>query len=133
MTPHQHTPHEHFIIVGAVLGLPIFVTFLMEAAESLVETLGWRVRLVRSGWDLCVLAVGSTGGIFTLPDVIDQWGGDSSTFFGMTSLLLAFFFAVLIIHIRKTEPKALRGWQSFLAIGLGIAALSLPCYFVLTT
>lgn len=126
-------PHYHRIVVATVLVIPIFATFVMEVAESLVESLGWRIRLGRTGWDLCVLAVGSTGGIFTLPGVIAQWGTDWSVSLGVLVLLVAVVCGLFVIHLRKTKPAEVKGWQAILAVSLGMTALALPWYFVLTS
>lgn len=123
---------SHVVIATVVIGLPVGATFVMEVAESLVETLGWRARLLRTGWDLCVLSVGCAGGIFTLPGVLTRWGPEESVLAGFGVLLMSILCGIFVIHIRKTEPAQVKGWQSLLAVGLGIASLALPLYFVLT-
>lgn len=120
----------HAVLVLSVLVIPLGATFLMEIAEAIPESLGWRVRLCRTGWDLCVLAVGSTGGIFTLPGVLNGWGAELAVIYGIGSLIIAVMCGLCNIHIRKTKPDDLTGMQAYLSIGLGVAALVLPWYFV---
>lgn len=124
---------SHTLDVVTVFLIPILATFVMEAAESLVESLGWRVRLGRTGWDLCVLAVGVGGGIFTLPSVVAKWGAAWSVALGAIVLLFAVLCGLFNIHLRKTKPAHLKGWQILVSVGLGIAALALPLYFVATS
>jgi hypothetical protein len=119
--------------VLTVLVIPVVATLLMEAAESIVESLGWRIRLGRTGWDLCVLSVGSTGAIFTLPGVLAAWGPEMAVIYGLLALLIALMCGVFIIHLRKTKPQAVKGWQALLAVGFGMASLALPWYFVSTS
>jgi hypothetical protein len=45
--------------------------------------------------------------------------------------MLEILLGVFVIHLRKTKPGDLKGWQSLTAIGLGIAALALPWYVVM--
>lgn len=123
---------SRFIVATVVLGLPVAATFVMELAESLVETLGWRIRLIRTGWDLCVLSVGCAGGIFTLPGVLNRWGPEETILAGIGVVFVSICCGICVIHIRKTEPRNVKGWQSLLAVGLGIASLALPLYFALS-
>lgn len=121
---------SHAVVAVVVVGLPVLATFIMELAESLVETLGWRIRLIRTGWDLCVLSVGCAGGIFTLPGVLNRWGSVETILAGLLVVFVSIGCGICVIHIRKTPPAAVKGWQSLLAVGLGIASLALPLYFV---
>lgn len=125
-------PSRH-VIATVVLGLPVAATLLMELAESLVETLGWRIRLIRSGWDLCVLSVGCAGGIFTLPGVLSRWGQIETILAGLLVVFVSLGCGISVIHIRKTEPTRVTGKQAHLAVGLGIASLALPLYFILSS
>lgn len=124
---------SHPAVILTVLVIPLGATFLMEIAEAIAESLGWRVRLGRTGWDLCVLAVGSTGGVFTLPGVLDGWGPEMAVSYGILALLIAVGCGLIIIHLRKTKPEELQGWQAIMAVGLGMAALAFPWYFVITS
>jgi hypothetical protein len=125
----EKTP-SHLLVVLTVLVIPIAATLVMELAEALVESLGWRIRLGRTGWDLCILGVGSTGAIFTLPGVVEEWGPEVAVIAGIMALLVAISCGLFIIHLRKTKPEHVKGWQSILAVGLGVASLALPWYFV---
>jgi hypothetical protein len=127
------THPSHSLVVVVALVLPTIATLAMEVAESLIETLGWKIRVARTGWDLCVLAVGSTGGVFTLPGVEERWGTDWSIALGLIALMVAFICGLFIIHLRKTRPEHVKGWQSLLAVGLGVASLVLPWYFVISS
>ena len=124
---------SHSVVAVVVLGIPVVATFIMELAESLVETLGWRIRLLRTGWDLCVLSVGCAGGIFTLPGVLNRWGPIETIVAGLLVVFASIGCGICVIHIRKTPPDALKGWQSLFAVGLGIASLALPLYFILSS
>jgi hypothetical protein len=122
---------SHGVVALIIVGIPVLATFIMELAESLVETLGWRIRLMRTGWDLCVLSVGCAGGIFTLPGVLSQWGPVETIIAGLIVVFVSIGCGIVVIHIRKTEPRAVKGWQSLVAVGLGIASLTLPVYFIM--
>jgi hypothetical protein len=122
---------SHAGVILSVLIIPLGATILMEVAESIAESLGWRVRLGRTGWDLCVLAVGSAGGVFTLPGVLEGWGPELAVSFGIIAFGVAIGCGLFIIHLRKTKPEDVKGWQAMLSVGLGIASLALPWAFVL--
>jgi hypothetical protein len=131
-SPSGHSGPAHALLVVTIIVVPLFATLVMEAAEALTESLGWRIRLGRTGWDLCVLAVGLTGAVFTLPGVVTKWGPEWAVCDGLIALLIAVACGVFIIHLRKTKPENIKGWQSFLAVGLGLVSLALPLYFVVS-
>lgn len=110
--------------------IPVLAAFVMAGVESLVESLGWKQRLVKTGWDLCVLAVGSVAGIFAVPNVVGLLG-PRAVIDATVSCLLSLIAGVLIMHIRKTKAIELKGWHGFVALGLGGGALIFPWYVVL--
>jgi len=123
-------PHDNVAGLLTSLIVPIAASVVMQALESLVESLGWRVRLVRTGWDLCMLALGSAAGIFVLPGIVQQFGSKATLWLAI-SLVISFLCATLVMHIRKTKPEKLTGPQAVCALLLGGTALTLPWYFAL--
>src|SRR5262249_35445390 len=120
----------NFDAVTLALIFPIIAALVMTAIESLVETLGWRQRMLKGGWDLCVLAVGSIAGIFGIPKVVDQWGTRAVPLC-ILATFVALFSGILILHIRKKASDKPTGLQGFISLVLGGAALVLPWYFAL--
>src|SRR4051812_6435020 len=55
------------------LAIPFAATLVLTGIESLVESVGWQLRMVRAGWDLCVLSLGA-GGILASPAMVKTWG-----------------------------------------------------------
>jgi hypothetical protein len=105
----------------------------MEFAETLSDTASWhwRDRQLKTGWDLCVLALGSTGGIFTLPQVLKMLGADGSIETGILTLLFIVIFGLGIAFMRKLPKDRLTGWHGNGALLLGGTALTIPWYIVL--
>lgn len=121
-------PHLHVVVITFVI--PIVATLLMEFAETAVDTspFDWRERLVKTGWDLCVLAIGSTGAIFTIPQVQKRLGHLFAFDSGLLMLLLTVAFGLGIARMRRSPKVA--GWQGLLALFLGGTALGLQLYIV---
>jgi hypothetical protein len=117
-------------LLGTTFALPVFAIFVMAGVESLVDTIGWRQRIVRLGWDLSVLGVGLVAGVFALPRL---GGNKEAPLLGAISLLFSIGAGVAIMHLKKCPPERLTGLRAFLAFGCGLAALALPWYFVLTS
>lgn len=122
--------HEKLDLLGTTFGLPVFAILVMTGVESLIDTIGWKQRIVRLGWDLSVLGVGVVAGVFAIP----QLGGQKDApLLGAVSLLFSIGAGVAIMHLKKVPPERITGLRAFLAFGCGLAALALPWYFVLTS
>jgi hypothetical protein len=112
--------------VAAALGLPALAVVVMTALEALIDTtVQWRARVAKLGWDLCVLAIGGTGGVFATASLVTTDRTHSS------SLLwegVAFFVtlgaAIGIMFVRRGQ--SLTGKKAWLALAIGGAALAVP-------
>jgi hypothetical protein len=116
-------------VLLASLVIPIIAALIMAGLESLVENVGWRRRLVQTGWDLCVLAVGVIAGIFGAPARVARLGAEAVNL-SIVAVLVAVGAAIVIMHIRKTPPEKTTGLRGLLALLCGGMALALPWYFV---
>lgn len=123
-------PHGNYVNLALSLGIPFAGSVVMQGLESLVDSVGWRVRLVKVGWDLCILAIGSAAGIFVLPGIIREFG-PRAVLWLVLSMLMSFLCAILLMHIRKTKVEDISGVQATSALLLGGAAVTLPWYFAL--
>ena len=126
----QPLPDQHVNVLVTTILLPLFATFVMEGVESLVESNTWKARIAKTGWDLCVLGVGTIAGIFGLPEMQSRWGQQTAVYCAL-AMLVAFGAGVLNVKIRKTPALEISGKQALTALGCGGAALVLPWYFAL--
>lgn len=120
---------RHYDVLLTAIVLPLLATFIMGVMESLVESVGFLVRLVRTGWDLCILAAGAGAGIFATPDAVNRWG-----IYGVLWAILSFAVSILcagiIMHIRKTKREHVKWWHAATSLALGGGAVALPIYFI---
>jgi hypothetical protein len=113
------------------LAIPYAAAIVMMLIESLVETVGWQMRMVRAGWDLCVPGLGA-GGIFASPAMIHAWGADAVTW-AVVSWFVSILCGLIIMHIRKGAKTRATGWRGLASFMLGSIAVVLPVYFALHT
>jgi hypothetical protein len=119
----------HFEVLLTAIVLPFGATMILGAIEGLVEPLRAAERLVKIGWDMCILSAGASG-IFSTPDLVRSYSYMSVTL-ALMSLLSSIGSGVIIMHIRKAGKKDLTAWQALLAAVLGAGALGLPTYYSL--
>jgi hypothetical protein len=87
--------------------------------------------MIKTGWDLGVLAVGSSGAIFTIPEVQKLLGTIYTVDIGVLTLFGTMLLGLGIAGIRKVPKTKISGWHGLLAILLGGTALGIPWYIVL--
>lgn len=92
-------------------------------------SLGYRARLF--DWDLCVLAIGSSGAIFTLPKVRNYLGEIYTVDATALMLLVTVLLGLLVIWMRKIDHQKISGMRGILALALGGTALAIPWYIVM--
>ena len=117
---------ENLIISIAV---PYGATLLMMGIESLVETVGWQMRLVRAGWDMCVLGLGA-GGIFAAPAMVKGLG-ERAVILALASTALSLACGIGVMHVRKGAKEHATGWRALISVALGSVAVGLPVYFAM--
>ena len=112
------------IIVPSVIA-PILAAFVMTGMESLARPVPFWEKAADVGWDLCILGVGITGGIFTNPAVETTFGVTSAPVAAVIVILLDLGLAVAVLHIRKGRANISRlvGSSCF---ALGSLAVGLP-------
>lgn len=116
-------------LVAFAVCLPSLAVIIASLAEGIVESAGWRVRIAKLGWDLCVLALGADGGIFGHPAVAKGFETTGAMVENMALVLLLTFASALgIIHFRKERP--LSGRNALMALATGGAALMIPAYVI---
>jgi hypothetical protein len=111
------------LIVGSVV-IPFLFVIAMSGVEYLAKPrLLWDL-MTDVGWDMCILGIGVTGGIFSAPEMEKGWGPEGS--------LLA---AVLVIAVNLVAGIAIQILKRDLGTGrvvgtvgivLGIFAVALP-------
>lgn len=120
-------------VLFGVFVIPMTATIVMGFLEGVAahSAIDWRERFLRTGWDLCVLALGSTGAVFSLSQVQQSLGTTWALFLAVMSILVTIFLGVMIALIRRHSVPVISGWLALLAVGLGGTTLTLPWYFVM--
>jgi hypothetical protein len=126
-------PHAH--LITATFVIPIVATLVVEAIESIIDPSpwDWRDRQIKTGWDLFVLAVGSGGAIFTMPEVQKYLGMTFTVDVGQLAVLVTILLGLGIAAIRRVPSNRVGGWRATLALILGGTALTIPWYIVAHT
>ncbi|MGH7409722.1 MAG: hypothetical protein ACREJ6_01480 [Candidatus Methylomirabilis sp.] len=121
------------MLLLTTVALPLLFVIVMALVEQLGDAGGLDQRLIKIGWDMCVLALGVAGGVCLNRDVMRIYGDQGALVAGFSSIGLSFGAAVLIGLLRRQHPR--RGWVRFLrpfgALALGGSALAIPAYLAL--
>ena len=112
---------------ASAVGLPLVFVIIMSGFEGVIETVDWRLRLMRVAWDLCVLAFGVMGHLFTAPGM-DGYSPQLLVVSILFCVALIFSVICVIAHLRK-GPVA--GWKVVLSLALGGVALGFPSFLVI--
>jgi uncharacterized membrane protein YczE len=126
-------PHVH--LVASTIVIPIGATVVMELVETLADEgpFDWRDRQVKTAWDLCVLALGTGSGVFTVPEVQKMLGSAYTVDVGIGSILFTFAVGVIVAAIRRRPKEKRSGWLGFLSLSLAGTTLALPWYILWTS
>jgi hypothetical protein len=109
--------HFGFIII------PVMSTIIMFAIEAMTDRLEWKARWIKTGWDLCVLALGLQGGFIVEKRSLNH---DSMTL-GFMIFLGILICGVSIAILRQKDPKT--GIHALIAFSLGGLSLALPTFW----
>lgn len=110
--------------------LPVLFVLVMTGVETLAEPyVAAQDRAFRIGWDLCVLALGVAGSVFSLPQIISAYSPELAVVLGWLSMALSLGGAVVIAHLKRTRvfPAA----RTCASVLIGGGALVLPSYALL--
>jgi hypothetical protein len=121
----------HPLVVASAVGVPALTVLVMTLLEGYAEPKEWRYGISKLGWDLCVLAVGLVGGIFTNPEIVDTFRSRSTI--GLVEaicFLSCLATAIVIMHLRRGED--VNGRRAVLALVFGGVALAIPTYIAAT-
>ena len=129
------TANPHLHAVASTFVIPIAATVLMEMVETIADStpVDWKDRQIKTGWDLCVLALGTSGAIFTSAEVQKMLGVVYSVDLGIVTLLATMILGLVVAGIRKRTKNHPSGLLGTLALALGGTALVIPWYIVVHT
>jgi hypothetical protein len=118
------------VFLLTTVALPLVFVVVMALVEQLGDRGQLDDRLIKVGWDMCVLALGVAGGVCLSPGVIRTYGEQGAVIAGFFSIALSFGAAVLIALLRRQKPQSwwLRPARPLGALALGGAALTIPTY-----
>ena len=112
------------IIVPSV-GVPLLFVLVMASVESLAKPTTFWNKMTDVGWDLCILGIGVTGGIFSNPIMEQRFGGSTSLITAIVVIAVDLGFGTGILHLKKRRDPADRITGSA-CIFLGCLAVGLP-------
>ncbi len=111
------------LVVGSVV-IPFLFVIAMSGVEYLAKPrLLWDL-MTDVGWDMCILGIGVTGGIFSAPEMEKGWGPEGSLLAAVIVIAVN-LVAGIGIQILKRDLGARRVVDT-LGIVLGIFAVALP-------
>jgi hypothetical protein len=111
------------LIVGSVV-IPFLFVIVMSGVEYLAKPrLLWDL-MTDVGWDMCILGIGVTGGIFSAPEMEKHWGPESSLLAAVIVIAVN-LVAGIGIQILKRDLGTSRVVGT-VGIVLGIFAVALP-------
>ena len=111
------------LIIGSVV-IPFLFVIVMSGVEYLAKArLLWDL-MTDVGWDMCILGIGVTGGIFSAPEMEKGWGPEGSLLAAVIVIAVN-LVAGIGIQILKRDLGTGRVVGTF-GIVLGIFAVALP-------
>ena len=111
------------LIIGSVV-IPFLFVLVMSGVEYLAKPrLLWDL-MADVGWDMCILGIGVTGGIFSAPEMEKGWGPEGSLLAAVIVIAVN-LVAGIGIQILKRDLGTGRVVGT-LGIVLGIFAVALP-------
>lgn len=124
--PTGNNSHLHVVLTTFVV--PLVSTVVMEVLETVADpsAFDWRDRLMKTGWDLNVLALGTSGAIFTLP-AVQKYLSEFAVETAFVTFCFTAITGMLIAAIRRKKA----GWRSLLALLIGGIAICIPWVLVL--
>ena len=117
------------VIVVVIPTLFVGIMHLMELAGD--AQIDWQRRLMKIGWDICVLALGMTGGLFAddaIAKAIQGFGPLAPIGLLLLGIVIALAAAGTILLLRRMAPV---GWRAVLCLVLGCCTLVLTAYVAL--
>jgi hypothetical protein len=103
---------DAFVSLAGSIVLPVIFLIVLGLAESLVEEKKFWERSKDIGWDMCVLGIGLTGGLFSDKEFVAYYHRFAPI---VTGGVIGFdlLFAILILIFRKRyRESALHGRAS---------------------
>lgn len=108
-------------VLEAAVGIPMLALLIMTGMQSLVSTNTVWEQLTNVGWDMCILGVGVTGGLFVHPGMVSLYGATGALLTAIVVLLVNLGFGIFILHMkRKTTISRTVGTVCVLAGGLAV-------------
>ena len=111
------------LIVGSVV-IPFLFVIVMSGVEYLAKPrLLWEL-MTDVAWDLCILRIWVTGGLFSAPEMEKGWGPEGSVLAAVIVIAVNLVAGICIQVLRRNlEPGRLVGNSCTV---LGIFAIALP-------
>ena len=110
-------------LIGTSVIIPLIYVLVMTGIEYLARPRPFWETVADASWDLCILGVGVTGGIFSNPAMKDQYG-DDALLAAVIVTGINIGFGIFIMILKKTAGIGRVG--ASICMGLGILAVALP-------
>ncbi len=111
------------------VGIPLAVLCVISLIGHFVEPLTFRNWCIKTGWEMCIMAMGVTGGAFANDAVIGRFGQQMAIVIALLTFIMGLGAAVIIAHLRRTGSR----WASSISVFLGIIVISIPAYLMFTS
>ena len=121
-TAEHHDDVMGRLVIGSVL-IPFLFVIAMSGVEYLAKPrLLWDV-MTDVGWDLCILGIGVTGGIFATPEMEKGWGPEGSLLAAVIVIAVNLLAGIGIQVLRRNLGASRLVGNSSTALGLFAVAL----------
>jgi hypothetical protein len=112
-------------VILPTVGLPLVFTLVMTGIEGLARPAPFWEKMTDVGWDLCILGVGVTGGIFSNPAMAVAYGSVGALWTSIIVIGVNLGLSVSILYTKRGINPVTRKIGS-ICLGLGAMAVALP-------
>jgi len=115
--------HMIRLFIGSVV-IPFLFVIVMSGVEYLAKSRPLWELMTDVAWDLCILGIGVTGGLFSAPEMEKGWGPEGSLLTAVIVIAVNLVAGICIQVLRRNlEAGRLVGNSCMV---LGIFAVALP-------
>jgi hypothetical protein len=114
-----------WLVIFASAGLPLLFLAVLTYAEYIVEEKPFWEVTVKIAWDMAVLGIGLTGGLFSDNAFLQHFTSRQAVL--LTGTVIAVDFACALTVLLFKKQKKFSRTYGMLALGFGFTSVGIPC------